>query len=315
MKLYEYNPEGRGMPDVNVTLAKKTLLVEPIPADWKPEDGEAQRQPVYQLEFANPPIDWAGNTDFETIGTAIDRGDAVKFRFAHGAKAFSVCAERPGSFDICAKIYPHGRASGYLFHMEIGDTIDCFVHRKGKRVSRDRRAGSHVALVAFGVGITECLPLAACELQQPEPQHVRLLWASRTRGDSAFWRDQIEALRVMHPERFSFVEIFSRDDEWADRVGALKGRITPDVCRQVFDQHWGTYVGGPNEAARPYVRFQTVAEKALLKEADKYWEVELGYPKWSQRLCLDAGDAMPEKAVKGATVTHPPPTNTMVPVV
>ena len=87
------------------------------------------------------------------------------------------------------------------------------------------------------------------------------------------------------------------------------------MCRQVFDQHWGTYVGGPNEAARPYVRFQTVAEKALLKEADKYWEVELGYPKWSQRLCLDAGDAMPEKAVKGATVTHPPPTNTMVPVV
>ena len=138
------------------------------------------------------------------------------------------------------------------------------------------------------MGITEILPLAACELMQPEPEHVRILWANRARGDAAFWREDIKALQAMHPERFSFVEIFSRDDEWADQIGALKGRITSDVCKEVFDQHWGTYIGGPFEAARPNVRFQNVAEKDLLKEADKYWETELGYPKWSQRLCLDA---------------------------
>jgi ferredoxin-NADP reductase len=315
MKLYEYSPEGADMPDVTVTCAAKKLLVPPIPADWQPEDGDtAERQPVWQITWANPEgPDHGGNTDFETIGTAIDRGDAVKFRFPEEgggakAKAFSICREEPGYFDICAKVYPYGHASGFLHHMQVGDKIDCFVHRKGKRVSRDRRAGSHVALIAFGVGITECLPMAACELAQPEPQSVRLLWSARSRGDSAFWRDQIEALQAMYPERFSFVEIFSRDDEWADQVGALKGRITPDLCKEVFDQYWGTYVGGPNEAARPHVRFQNVAEKALLKEADKYWETELGYPKWSQRLCLDAGDATPEKAQKGAVITHDPPT-------
>ena len=111
MKMYEYGPEGKAMPDVTVTCVNKELLVEADPPDWKPEDGyEPARHPVYQITFANPEgPDYAGNTDFETIGCCIDRGDAVKFHFDHGAKAFSVCAERPGSFDICAKIcaQPH----------------------------------------------------------------------------------------------------------------------------------------------------------------------------------------------------------------
>ena len=49
--------------------------------------------------------------------------------------------------------------------------------------------------------------------------------------------------------------------------------------------------GLANEAARPNVRFQNVAEKALLKAADVMWGEELGYPKKTQRLCLDAADA------------------------
>ena len=126
---------------------------------------------------------------------------------------------------------------------------------------------------------------------QPEPEQVRILWASRTRGDCAFWRDQLEALKLMYPDRFSFVEIFSRDPEHAEATGSLQGRIDADVCKLVFDQYWGTYVGGPNEAARPGVRFQNVAEKELLKAADKMWEKQLGYPKKTQRLCLDAEDA------------------------
>ena len=131
MKMYEYEPEGpsspKHMPDVTVSCAKKELLVEPIPADWKPEDGyEPERLPVWQITFANPEgPDHDGNTDFETIGTAIDRGDAVKFRFGAdmsgldryeggGASAFSICREEPSSFEICAKVYPNGRASAQL---------------------------------------------------------------------------------------------------------------------------------------------------------------------------------------------------------
>eukprot|EP01047_Picozoa_sp_COSAG01_P026289 COSAG01_NODE_1689_length_9488_cov_5.759825_11_plen_150_part_00 len=88
LKMYEYSPEGKQMPDVTVTCARKKLLVPPIPASWTPEDGDtAERLPVYQITFKNPDgPDYGGNTDFETIGTAIDRGDAVKFRFAQKAK-------------------------------------------------------------------------------------------------------------------------------------------------------------------------------------------------------------------------------------
>lgn len=95
----------------------------------------------------------------------------------------------------------------------------------------------------------------------------------------------------MYSDRFSFVEIFSRDPEWAIQKGALQGRIDANVCRKVFDEYWGTQVGGPNEHCRPGVRFQNVAEKQLLKAADVMWTKELGYPKKTQRLCLDAEDA------------------------
>ena len=46
-------------------------------------------------------------------------------------KAFSVCREEPGFFDVCVKVYPNGRASGRLHRMQPGDTIDCMVWRKG----------------------------------------------------------------------------------------------------------------------------------------------------------------------------------------
>ena len=63
-------------------------------------------------------------------GTAIDRGDAVKFRFPEEgggakAKAFSVCREEPGYFDICAKVYPNGHASGFLHHLQVGTGGGC----------------------------------------------------------------------------------------------------------------------------------------------------------------------------------------------
>ena len=135
-------------------------------------------------------------------------------------KSFSVSAERKGEFDLTVKIYPNGRASGYLNRLEIGDTVGFWP--KSRKL---RNPGTHVALIAYGVGITEILPMAATELAKPEAEQVRLLWASRTPGDT-FWRDQIAALEEAYPERFSFAEIISRDPGYAERAGALQGRVT-----------------------------------------------------------------------------------------
>ena len=139
--------------------------------------------------------------------------------------------------------------------------------------------------MAYGVAITEILPVAAAELAKPEAVEVRILWASRTQADT-FWLDQLDALKLQHGNRFSYVEIISRDPGYAEHVGALQGRITADVLRAVYDEHWGTSVSGPNEEARGGVRFLNVAEKQLIKEADKLWQFELGYPQQAHKLLL-----------------------------
>lgn len=43
--------------------------------------------------------------------------------------------------------------------------------------------------------LQEILPLAAAELAKPEAAEIRVLWASRTEGDT-FWTDQLQALKL-----------------------------------------------------------------------------------------------------------------------
>ena len=52
--------------------------------------------------------------------------------------------------------------------IQVGDAITVF-----KKGAKERQPGSHVGLVAFGVGITEALPIAAAELAKPEAEQVR----------------------------------------------------------------------------------------------------------------------------------------------
>ena len=191
---------------------------------------EWERLAVHTLTFAMP--------SSMRNAVQIDCGDVVKVVVpGYKPKSYSMSAERPGEFDITFKAYPNGMCSGYLDQLKLGDKITVF-----KMGSKTRQPGSHVGLVAFGVGITEALPIAAAELAKPEAQHVRLLWASKTHGD-LFWHEEIAALRAAHPERFSAETILSREQ----RDGSLHGRCRPEVLAAVFDARWGTDRGGPNE--------------------------------------------------------------------
>ena len=100
--------------------------------------------------------------------------------------------------------------------LEPGDRVRLFHLNPYKR-----SPGSHIGLVALGVGITEALPIAAAELAKPAASSVVLLWATQ-RGDEIFWQDRRRALRRRHGERFAVVHIHSRDE----RDGALHGRVT-----------------------------------------------------------------------------------------
>lgn len=157
-------------------------------------------------------------------------------------------------------MYPGGRASGFLDRCPIGGSIDVFGLGKGKQ----RTPGSRVGFIAYGVGITEALPIAASELDQPEVDSVVLLWASRTWGD-VFWHAQIAELKEKFGERFQVRTILSREQ----REGSLQGRVNPQILSEVFDGCWGTGPGGSNEGEREGVRFLSVGTKQMMKDTDK----------------------------------------------
>ena len=59
--------------------------------------------------------DHGGQTDFETLGCAIDRGDAVKFHFAHGAKARGLYHIQ--RLSDCSAFPPTSRAAASASHL------------------------------------------------------------------------------------------------------------------------------------------------------------------------------------------------------
>ena len=233
-------------------LLKKVLLVE------EAED----RFPVYTLTFALP------EDAPEALGVRIDVGDVIKVKVparaatGGGPKSYSMSAARPADreFDLTYKLYPGGVCSGYLDSIQIGETMECF-----GRGSKERVAGSHVGIIAYGVGITEAFPVTAAELSKPDAKAVTLLWASKRYADK-FWLNSIEELEATYPDRFTFKTILSREE----REGSLRGRINKDTLQSVFLDEWGT------DTDKEDVRWLSVGTKPMM--ADCYSHLrELGF--------------------------------------
>eukprot|EP00629_Pelagomonadales_sp_RCC1024_P009028 CAMPEP_0119276060 /NCGR_PEP_ID=MMETSP1329-20130426/14781_1 /TAXON_ID=114041 /ORGANISM="Genus nov. species nov., Strain RCC1024" /LENGTH=225 /DNA_ID=CAMNT_0007276481 /DNA_START=141 /DNA_END=815 /DNA_ORIENTATION=+ len=215
-------------------LLRKECLVKAVRGDdakwW-------DRLPVHTLTFEDPGLD-----------VRIDAGDVVKV-IVPGVKpkSYSCSRQNAGEFDITFKTYPGGACSGYLDSLKIGDEISCFA--KG---NKSRNAGTHLGIVAFGVGITEALPVAAFELAG-HATVVKLLWASKTYADT-FWHDQLEALKRQHGDKFEVVYCLSREE----KEGCRHGRVNEDVLKEEFA--W--------PADRAGFRFLSVGTKPMMKAFD-----------------------------------------------
>lgn len=226
------------------TLIKKTALV----AEQLPD-----HLPVYTLTFAIPQNATFSGRAQPHAKVRIDMGDVVKMVIpGYKPKSYSMSALRCGGnedeFDVTLKVYPNGRASGFLDRLAIGGTINTF----GMQSGRIRNPGSYVGIVAYGVGITEGLPVAQAELEKGAAA-VRLLWASRTMNDT-FWHDDIEKLAKKYPNKFEIVHILSREE----KEGCLHGRIDANVLQKVFQPD------DPEEA-----RFLTVGTKEMMSMTDQ----------------------------------------------
>lgn len=232
---------------VQATLIRKVELV--------PESED--RFPVYTITFANP------DNAPPALGIRIDHGDIIKVTVPGregGPKSYSMSGARDGEFDITYKLYPGGLCSGYLHSLQIGDAMECF----GKSY-KDRDAGAHVGIVAYGVGITECLPMAEAELRKPDAKAVSLLWASKRYGDK-FWLDKVKELEDAYPGRFFFHTILSREE----REGSLQGRVDASILKRVFIDPF-------QDADRDTMRFLAIGTKPMMKDCYENHLGSLGF--------------------------------------
>ena len=247
--IYGTAPWWAGVP---TTLLRKTPLVAAA-------EGPIDRLPVYTLTFAIPTERVAsGGKAKPHDEISLDLGDVVKMVIpGYKPKSYSVSALRPTEFDVTFKVYPGGRASGYLDRLQVGDKINSF----GMSAGRVRNPGSFVGIVAYGVGITEGLPVAQAELARQDAERVTLLWACRTQQDT-FWHEEIAALKRLYGNRFEIVYILSRQEH----EGCLHGRVNADVLNKVFR--------APN---RNEARFLSVGTKEMMHLTDNMF-ASIDYP-------------------------------------
>ncbi|CAB9500800.1 b5 reductase 1 [Seminavis robusta] len=223
------------------------------------------RLPVHTLTFEipTPATSSSSTTTSEDkmiphTSVCMELGDVVKMVIpGYKPKSYSMCRKTDQEFDLTLKVYPDGRASGYLDRLAVGDTVGSFGLRKNKQ----HNPGAFVGIICFGVGITEGLPVARAQLALEDgTTKVVLLWASRTTADT-FWKDSIQQLQEQYPNKFQMVHILSREE----KEECLHGRINPQILGQVFR---------PDDKAQ--ARFVSVGTKEMMKQTDQML-LQLGY--------------------------------------
>jgi len=137
--------------------------------------------------------------------------------------------QQKGNFEICVKIYPHGWVSGYLSELEVGE-VAYITQTRTKNLKPRRKVG----LIAFGIGITECiLTIDQCLDRQKsefEESEVVLLYANRTMKDVVF-RKEIDELQSKRAG-FQAFYIYSREQV----ENCLKGRINSEIIHKYFGE-------------------------------------------------------------------------------
>lgn len=258
-----------------------------------PDDASA---PVTRLTFALPAGYGALGLEQPTVH--------VKARGPDGGKprTYSLTSEaqQRGRFQICVKRYDGGRMSTYLTSLQPGAEVP-FARTLTKRLlaplvgpeARGRRLG----LVAFGVGITECVLTARRAVDAG--QHVVLLCAYRVAADVLFMRElcALGAAAAASSGSFQLHLLLSREDVTGERAKPLlarlaaaagceggelpacvrvaSGRVDAERLRAVFAswlQRVAATATGAKDAEAPMVAaappaFMAVGSKAQRKEA------------------------------------------------
>lgn len=260
-----FSPWWRGVP---TKLIRKTTLVQPSVPINSEEYINAKHLAVHTLTFEIPQGHTFSGMAIPHNDIRIDLGDVVKMVIpGYKPKSYSLSAIRPeeNEMDVTIKVYPNGRASGFLDRLKVGETINSF----GMSARKSRNSGKFFGGIAYGVGITEILPVAEYELKKGDAEKVVVLWASRTSEDT-FWHEKINQLEQEYPNKFEIVQIYSREE--SPDAAVLKGRIDPIILQEVFEPRMNKANINKEDA-----RFLAVGTKAMISLTGTML-TKIGYP-------------------------------------
>lgn len=205
---------------------------------------------VQQLRFALPVGSRAsGHSNHIKVRAPDAPGQRNRIR------AYSIhLDESANRFNLTVKVYPGGPpatrgTSAYLGSVAIGD----FAHVPELREMHWAVApmeALRVGLVAFGVGIAECLEPA--ELLLAAGAQVRFVTSNRREGQ-ILYRERLREWLAAQPERFSVSHCLSREgagggaaheSSCAAGERIRSGRVSVEVIRHVFGD-WASDTSGP----------------------------------------------------------------------
>jgi len=180
---------------------------------------------VLLLRFSLP----SGST---TWGVDLSLGEHIKVR-SNGllpmARSYSPVAARSGEFDLIVKVYPPasgGKTPAHVSHhlstLLLGDNAYISGPYPPPFQHMVRNVGRRVGIVAFGVGITEALGVAAGLPKSVD--EVVLLWALRDHSE-LFAQQQLKDLMATWQQKLVVKYHFSRESG---------RRLDPPRLREVF---------------------------------------------------------------------------------
>lgn len=156
--------------------------------------------------------------------------------------------DQKGYFELLIKKYEFGKLTPYLHNLKPGSSVE--VRGPVGRFKYEENQYSCIGLIAGGTGITPCLQVIRCILQQPERKNDKtkfvLLYQNRTEEDILL-KDELDSLAKQYPNRLQIFYFLSNCKHASfgitgNSVNEIRGYITeikvnellcPELCPYV----------------------------------------------------------------------------------
>ncbi|TRX48488.1 2Fe-2S iron-sulfur cluster binding domain-containing protein [Fulvivirga sp. M361] len=148
-------------------------------------------------------------------------------------RSYSLCSSPlDKEWKIGVKKIQDGRFSSFVNdHLKVGDTLEVAPPAGRFFVEINATKPRHIVAFAAGSGITPMLSIIKTHLTQEPDTSIQLFYLNRT-VSSIILREELEALKNLHMERF---ELFHILDEEQRNVHLLNGRLDEEKLKQLFN--------------------------------------------------------------------------------